>query len=260
MNMKQFELIKKFLKECEEKTFNLKNSKTVVFDNPITFLKIENYLQENLDEDEFEQIGINYGNLDSSYFVNELNFKLTPIIQFEYQSMGPVSFFQGINILSCDESYHYLIRSTEDEDEIFIKQNPNDFNLEISEILKIYFKNSEFYNLEKTMGSVPTFIDVNPKYRKNLNPEIMKECVSLYLDSFTDDNKYEKWILELEYLNLMFETENPYERSKKILKKFKNLIEENMNSDISEKKIISEVEEFKEILLKLIIYHKLRYL
>ena len=152
------------------------------------------------------------------------------------------------------------MRSTEDEDEIFIKQNRNDFNLEITEILKIYFKNSEFYNLENSMGSVPTFIDVNPKYRKKLNPEFIKECVSLYLDSFNDDEKYKKWISELEYLNVMFETDNPYERSNKILKKFKTLIEENIKKDISEKQTISDVEEFKINLINLIIYHKLRYL
>ena len=65
MNMKQFNLVKKFLKECEETTFNFKNSKTFIFKNPITFLKIQNYLQQNLDNDEFEKIGINYGNIDS---------------------------------------------------------------------------------------------------------------------------------------------------------------------------------------------------
>ena len=245
-----------FFKERELNSFHLEKSRSICYSKPIKLKEVEDHLEKTLNHDQFEDILIDYGGVTLNYLIEELDFSYSNLIDFEYQSIGPVFFEQSIGILSYDPKFHYLLRNTEDESEIFIKQHSSDLTIEIQKIIKLYFEEVEYFNLEKSMGSVPSVINIPKKYRELLSPKIIKECISLFLDSFPIDIKIEKWILELEDLDLRFEFDNHYERSMKILRSLTEKFQKNQ-PEVSQQLI--DESSFKNKLLTLIIYHKLKY-
>ena len=177
------------------------------------------------------------------------------LMEFEYMSIGPCSFFQSIGTLDLNDEYIYYYRNYDEYgSQIFLKQDRTVYDKLVKPTVFQYFKDMSKFNLDVSMGSLPSNITINDS---RLNDEdFLKYCFKAFLDNPKEYSE-EKWFYEEEDLNSRFEFENNhYKRSMNTLKKIPKIIKEYEENKGKEKVYDETLDNEKERILKLIYYHK----
>ena len=250
-------LIKQFLDKQALENVEEFNSSIKRYKETIQLNILEDYLYKNLLPKSKEYIDNAFGRPGYIYaLLDELNISWKPIIGFEYESIGPCSFFQSIKCLDLGEQHIYYVRYCDEEgSEIFLRQEKKVTKESLRKIIFLYFKNMNTFNLSDSMLSLPSNFEI---YDNKINNEdFLKSCFKEFLDSGDENNQNERWEQEETDLTSRFEfADNHYERSMNTLKKLPNIIKNyNKKKETYEK---NEKKLKKQKILKLIYFHKVK--
>lgn len=252
-------LIREFLNKKETESISGFENSSKKFKEVVMFECIEQYLHNNLQSSSIEYIDYAHGS--PGYLcalLYDIDIKcLQTLIDFEYMSFAPCSFFQNIGTLDLNDDYIYYYRHFDEYgNQIFLKQEKKVYDQLIKSVIYQYFKDMSHFNLDVSMGSLPSNMTIHD-YRLN-EEDFLKNCFRAFLDN-PPEYSDEKWSGEEDDLNSRFEFENDhYKRSMSILSKVPDIIkeyEEEKGKDITYNKTS---DNDKERLLKLIFYHKVR--
>lgn len=250
-------LIKQFLDKQALENIEEFNSSIKRFKQTIKLNILEEYLYDNLLPKSKEYIDNAFGRPGYiNALLDELNISYRPIIGFEYESIGPCSFFQSVKCLDLGKQYIYYVRYCDEEgSEIFLRQEKKVTKESLRKIILLYFKNMNTFNLSDSMLSLPSNFEI---YDQKINNEnFLKSCFKEFLDNDDENNQNERWKIEETDLTSRFEYEdNHYERSISTLKKLPDIIR-NFNKKKKTYKN-NEKELNKQKILKLIYFHKVK--
>lgn len=226
-------------------------------------LQIEEILCEN-DEDREYIYEIGHYEL-----FEEIGLKKNYILGFEYQSIGPMSWFHSLSKIDCGGDYFYIEQYVDEQKPIIIAAINKE---KYSELLKIfltnYYKsNGTHYGEHEMFSSLPSCTEI---YDENINISLMKECFRIFLDNISA--KYDwhgSWYDEQKSMLEILENPEVYERSMKKLDNLRDINFKDKNflsnylSKISKEKEegLSKIDEDeKEDILKLLIYYKVKFM
>tara|TARA_B100001964_G_scaffold152861_1_gene168202 strand:- start:65 stop:859 length:795 start_codon:yes stop_codon:yes gene_type:complete len=199
----------------------------------------------------------------------EIGIKRTSILGFEYETIGPMSFFHSLSKMDSGEDYFYINQYVDEQKPTIIaaihkEKYPELLNL----FLRKYYKsNGTHYSEHEMFNSLPSCTEV---YDKNINSDLLKECFKLFLDNIS--KKYDwhgSWHNERETMLNILENPGVYERSMKALDKLKDIKIKDKDSvskylakiDKDKEEGLSQIDDNEKTdILKLLIYYKVRFM
>jgi len=199
----------------------------------------------------------------------EIGIKKTSILGFEYESIGPMSWFHSLSKMDCGEDYFYINQYVDEQEPTIIAAiHKGKYPEFLKLFLKKYYKsNGTHYSEHEMFSSLPSCTEVSDK---NINADLLKECFKLFLDNIS--KKYDchgSWHDERESMLEILESPEVYEKSMKTLDKLKDINFKDKDSiskylakiDKDKEEGLSQIDDNeKEDILKLLIYYKVRFM
>lgn len=198
----------------------------------------------------------------------EIGIKSSYILGFEYQSIGPMSWFNSLSKIDCGGDYFYIEQFVDEQEPTIIAAIHKKKYRELLKIFLInyYESNGTQYGEHEMFSSLPSCTEI---YDKNIDTGLMKECFRIFLDNITAKyNWHGSWHDEQKSMLEILENPEVYERS---MKKLENLRDINFKDKDFLIKYLTKVnkereeglskidEDEKEDILKLLIYYKVKF-
>ena len=202
-------------------------------------------------------------------FLEEIGIKKNFILGFEYETMGPMSWFHSLSRIDCGSDYFYINQHVDEQEPNIIAAIHKEKYHELIKIflIKYYKSNGTHYSEHEMFNSLPSCTEV---YDKSINTKLIKECFKIFLENIS--KKYDwhgSWYDERKSMLEILENPMLYERS---IKSLDNLKDINLKDNDSISKYLTQInqdkeeglsqidENEKEDILKLLIYYKVKFM
>ena len=190
------------------------------------------------------------------------------ILDFEYRSIGPMSFTHSLSRMDCGGDYFYIEQHIDQEEPIFIAAiHKTKYDKLLKLFLKEYYKsNGTSYSDHEMFSSLPSITHI---LDRNINSDLLKECFKLFLDHIS--KKYEwhgSWHDERESMLKILENPGDFERSMQLLDELKDIKSKDSSSikkyllkknNEKQEGLLEINDEEKNDILKLLIFYKVNF-
>ena len=226
-------------------------------------LQVQEIFCENDEDKEYiNEVGYNE-------LFEKIEIKKTNILGFEYQSLGPMSWFHSLSKIDFGGDYFYIEQHVDEQEPTIIAAiNKSKYRELLKIFLRRYYEsNGLHYSENEIFSSLPSITEI---YDKDIDSLLIKECFKIFLNNIS--KKYDwhgSWYDEKKSMLEILENPGVYERNMKKIENLRDIKFENKDflskylTKINKEKEegLSKIDEDeKEDILKLLIYYKVKFM
>ena len=219
----------------------------------LSLIKLLRSICENQDDE--DRVGWDYPEI-----LSELKIGEDSLLEFEYQSVGPMVFSHSLVKYDFGDQNFYIVQYVDGDDpEIISGIDKDGYPILLPEFLRTYYSsNGSHYSDHEMFGSLPSETTICDP---TITIELQKECYRLFLDGILERYPdHSSWFGEQEDMMSVFETPNVMERSLKLMSQLPSLDEATeflMEHTIAKEDGLAQInEKVKDNILTLLIYYK----